>query len=265
MILHHTLIWVNFQCNFAIFFHFPTRNRCISTAVAMCGRISSHFLLGKAIRSHFGFNMNRVYHTALAIVPANHDVACWTRLQEIRHRLQDKGYYRWPPHINLFYPFIDSCDFQAILPQIAHGLKDLTPFQVHLDEFGTFGGRDRGVCFLSPQPDSQIGAIYSSIQLILQETSSKPFHPHMTVTHCANGNEARDIAARESETWEPLSFLVDAVYVLQRDGLDGQYFVAAKLPFGSSVVEEGPMTFDHMPTEQEDWIKERGGRRNRKK
>jgi 2'-5' RNA ligase len=212
--------------------------------------------------------MNRVYHTALAIVPANHDVTCWHRLQEIRHRLQDKGFYRWPPHINLFYPFIDTCDFQTILPQIAHELKDCTPFEVELNQFGTFGGRDRGVCFLSPQSEShhQIGAIYSLIQRVLQDTNSKPFHPHMTVRHCESGNEAREIASQESETWEPLSFLVDSLYVLQRDGPDGQYFVAAKIPLGSSIVEQEHATFDHMPTEQEDWIKEkRGGRRIRKK
>lgn len=210
--------------------------------------------------------MNRSYHTALALVPPNDDVECWKRLQEIRYRLQDKGYYRWPPHINLFYPFIDTCDFQTILPQIAHELREISPFQVHLDGFGTFGGRDRGVCFLAPQPEREVCAIHSVIKPVLQATSSKRFHPHMTVTHCESGNEAQEIASKESEAWEPLSFLVDAVYVLQREGLDGQYFVAARLPLGQSVVEEQAMTFDHMPTEQEDWIKDkRGSRRDRKK
>lgn len=208
--------------------------------------------------------MNRVYHTALAIVPPNQDVTCWRRLQEIRHRLQDKGYYRWPPHINLFYPFLDPGDFPTILPQIAEEMKKLTPFHVHLDGFGTFGGRDRGVCFLEPQPERDISAIYQSIQHVLHDTSTKPFHPHLTVRHCENGNEAKEIAQREGESWESLTFYVDSVYVLQRDGPDGQYYVAARIPLGGNELEYGPMTFDNMPTEQEDWVREkRGGRKNR--
>lgn len=211
--------------------------------------------------------MNRVYHTALAIVPPNQDVHCWRRLQDLRYRLQDKGYYRWPPHINLFYPFVDSSDFSTVIPLIENEMKKFTPFHVHLDGFGTFGGKDRGVCFLAPQPEREICSIYSSIQSVINDTSTKPFHPHLTVTHCENGNEAKDIARREGESWESLSFYVDSIYVLQRDGNDGQYYVAARIPFGGGELELGPMTFDHMATEQEDWIKEKrgGGRRNNRK
>jgi 2'-5' RNA ligase len=210
--------------------------------------------------------MNRVYHTALAIVPPNEDAASWIRLQEIRYRLQDKGYFRWPPHINLCYPFIDSTDFQAILPQIANELRDVSPFEVQLDGFGTFGGKDRGVCFLAPQPEHQISVIHSAIQRVLQETTTKAFRPHLTVKHCVSGFNARFVAATESQSWESLSFLVDAVYVLQRDGPNGQYYIAAKIPLGRSVVEEGPATFDHMPSEEPDWVRDqRGGGRKRKK
>jgi 2'-5' RNA ligase len=210
--------------------------------------------------------MNRVHHTALAIVPPNEDTACWIRLQEIRDRLHDKGYFRWPPHINLSYPFIDSSEFGTILPQIANELQNISPFQVHLDGFDTFGGKDRGVCYLAPQPIDQLTAIHSSITRILQETTTKPFRPHLTVKHCVSGYQARFTAAQESRSWESLSFLVDAVYVLQRDGFDGQFYIAAKIPLGDSMVEDGPRTFDHMPAEEPDWVKDErdAGRRQRK-
>ena len=34
-----------------------------------------------------------------------------------RQELQDKGFYRWPPHINLLYPFVPERHFiEATLP-----------------------------------------------------------------------------------------------------------------------------------------------------
>lgn len=213
--------------------------------------------------------MNRVYHTALAIVPPNSNIDCWSKLQEIRYKLHDKGYYRWPPHINLIYPFVDVCDFSSVLPRIAEELKDFTPFEVNLNEFGTFGGRDKGVCYLSPEPSDVLVSIHSSIQRALEESSSKKFQPHLTVTHCENGREATSIASVESETWQGTSFLVDAVYVLKRDGPDGQYYAVARIPLGGNIVEEETIMFSGMPTEQEDWVKDQrkaqGRNRNKNK
>lgn len=209
--------------------------------------------------------MNRVYHTALAIVPPNCDNICWSKLQEIRYRLHDKGYFRWPPHINLIYPFVDTCHFSSILPKIAEELKDFSPFEVTLNEFGTFGGKDKGVCYLAPQPQDTLVSIHSSIQRALEESSSKRFQPHLTVTHCESGREATSMASVESETWEGTSFLVDAVYVLQRDGADGQYYAVARIPLGSNTVEEEIIMFSGMPTEQEDWVKDERKKNNRRK
>ena len=50
------------------------------------------------------------HSSTVAIVPPE---ALWPPIQRARRALRDKGLYRWPPHINLLYPFLPTDDFAA--------------------------------------------------------------------------------------------------------------------------------------------------------
>ena len=50
------------------------------------------------------------HSSTVALVPPE---SVWAPLQQARLNLRDKGLYRWPPHLNLLYPFVPPCDFAA--------------------------------------------------------------------------------------------------------------------------------------------------------
>eukprot|EP00965_Chrysotila_dentata_P084517 2790304-Pleurochrysis_carterae.AAC.2 len=60
--------------------------------------------------------------------------------QAMRASLHDKGLYRWPPHINLLYPFLQHSFAECALNEFAPVLAQLSPFQITLDSLGIFGG-----------------------------------------------------------------------------------------------------------------------------
>ena len=55
------------------------------------------------------------------------------QVQDVRI-FNDKGFVRWPPHINLLYPFIaDTADNFAKAAEVLAGtLRSIAPFQVSL-------------------------------------------------------------------------------------------------------------------------------------
>jgi len=239
-----------------------------------------------------------VHHATVALVPPSTPadrVAVWERLQGTRFLLKDRGYYRWPPHINLLYPYLDPASdvHGEVLPALAAAAASVSPFRVTLKTLGTFGGHTRGVLWLDPEVVATAGdegcdAIYTLQAKLLAALPSAPgrpplppqltrFRPHMTLCHFsslaaadrAGSDLAGDFAA------SPVSFEVAEAYVMARRGDGGQFHVVARLPLGGggngmeggspSPLEEaastdgpkaGLLRFPFMPLEEAAWVKE---------
>ena len=207
----------------------------------------------------------------------------WNKISEMRRQLKDPGYYRWPPHVNLLYPFLkldDNHDDQQhdnnrnsisyIVKHIETAIQDVPPFLIELHDFGTFGGKHRGVLWLRPNSkriddddDDDDDTIQEDAQY---ETSTAPLHhlqaslekafpmcrdqsqkgekgvfvPHMTISHFECLDDALT-AQKELESSFPnrddyLNFVLDRIYLLERKGDNGQFLRVADIAVGTRKV-----------------------------
>jgi 2'-5' RNA ligase len=139
-------------------------------------------------------NFNKVHHTAVAIIPPPGLV--YDKLMETRRRLGDEDYHKWPPHINLLYPFVERASFKSVIPILQEGLKDVEPFELILSDLGVFGsishrGIFRGVLWVDPivrdRPDS-LAFLESKLELAMpicreQRLKYGEYRPHMTLSN----------------------------------------------------------------------------------
>lgn len=233
----------------------------------------------------------KVHTVTVCVTPPPENVHVWQALSEMRFQLKDPGYYRWPPHLNLLYPFLellhssndadtdgeseirseDNLTLSDIVEQLESAVKNLVPFSVRLNEFGTFGGKRRGVLWLHPdscgalpqekcedknEPDeksSSLMRLQTSLEKafpMCQDQSQKGggFTPHMTVSHFPNLDEALhakgimeasslfvDTSRKGTDNNSAcLEFVVDRVYLLQRKGDEGQFLRVAEIPLGAA-------------------------------
>ncbi|KAG7350505.1 2'-5' RNA ligase superfamily-domain containing protein [Nitzschia inconspicua] len=220
-------------------------------------------------------NPKKLHTVTVCMVPPPENVHVWETVSQLRHQLRDPGFFRWPPHVNLLYPFLqldreaswEGKDSEWTLDDIVQRLEAATatvpPFHVHLNRFGTFGATNRGVLWLHPDSTPvvvgecvDVASTARSPPLIaLQDSLENAFPmcrdqsqkgeqgrfvPHMTVSHFLSRDEA--LKAQEtvqhildSSSSSDLIFLMDRIYLLERTGDDGQFLRVAEIALGTSV------------------------------
>lgn len=242
----------------------------------------------QSINEYFNLPSRKSHCHTICLVPPPSATRAWEQLMAVRKECKDPGYYRWPPHANIVYPFIEpiydkdskeSKDEQRtkfrneIAIQLSKAASKVEPFDVTIDEFGTFGGKQRGVLWGYPRSESIISdeakdeepliALHSILEehfpMCKDQRKGGEYHPHMTVSHYANNDDALAAKEKVMANWETLSFHIPEVYLLERKGDDGQFKIAATIPLGakeSSKVEfhNPPKPFPAMPETEEDWV-----------
>jgi 2'-5' RNA ligase len=244
-------------------------------------------------------NPRKYHHMTVCLVPPESATLVWERVTQLRVDLRDPGLYRWPPHANLLYPFVDPFFFNdaqeeglqqqqqtkqmlintTIMDRLQTACQQIQPFTVRLNQFGTFGGAKRGVLWLHPDSNEQsdINTTSTSCREPLVELQEQlqrqfpfcseqqkggSFSPHMTLSHLPNLQQATE---RIPKDWEPLEFKVDCIYLLYRQGDDGQFLRVADIPLGTSsnssdqqqyLVHNPPKRFCHMPLQEDDWVRQ---------
>jgi 2'-5' RNA ligase len=253
-------------------------------------------------RNQFTFPSRKSHCLTICLVPPPSATNAWERLTDARKECKDPGFYRWPPHANLLYPFLEpSFDKESSKSkdeQLSEYRKQLSksltsvaaqckPFDVEMNALGTFGGNSRGVLWaypiseysLSGNNDSYDEEPLITLQKILEEhfpmctdqRKQGTFTPHITLSHYGNINDALEAKGRMESKWEPISFHVKEIYLLERKGEDGQFKVLAKIPLGlegGDVVNfyDEPSAFPGMPDHEEEWVRnERMTMKNRRK
>jgi len=252
---------------------------------------------------YFNSSSSRKSHCyTICMVPPSSATQAWEELTAIRKQCRDPGFYRWPPHANILYPFLEpkydneseeSKDAQRttfrneMAIQLSKAAERCEPFDVTIDTFGTFGGKQRGVLWAYPRSeyiqstttnnnDKELEPLHhlhhvleEQFPMCKDQRKGGEFNPHMTISHYVNNDAA--LAAKEEieSNWKPLSFHVPEIYLLERKGDDGQFKIAATIPLGkgsNTIYHEQALPFPAMPKEEEEWVyNERMEMKNRRK
>lgn len=235
------------------------------------------------------------HHFTVCLVPppdggkknsSEEEEVVWDTITEFRRQLRDPGFYRWPPHANLLYPFVDPYVPQqdankkhreepqqqlneTVVSLLQSACQKVEPFTVKLKQLGTFGGKQRGVLWMNPEADE--------IQLLFQHLieafpyckgkNQQPFVPHITLSHFVDleaAVAAKDQIERQMEG-KSLSFVLNEIYILGRNGDDGQFQKVATVSLGKNNYvqrhikgegSDGMLSFQGMPACEEDWVRE---------
>jgi 2'-5' RNA ligase len=260
-------------------------------------------IIGHSSTQQFTFPSRKSHCLTICLVPPPTATTAWERLTDVRRELEDPGFFRWPPHANLLYPFLvpifdiksekskeeQNSEFRKQLSiSLTSVAAQCKPFDVEIDTFGTFGGESRGVLWAHPKSrySATAGADYDSDEEPLVTLQTKlekhfptctdqrkqgSFTPHITLSHYANITDALEAKEQVESKWESTSFSVPEIYLLERNGDEGQFKILAKIPLGLEESDEvnlfdEPLAFPAMPVNEEEWVyNERMAMKNRRK
>ncbi|KXS11968.1 hypothetical protein M427DRAFT_137544 [Gonapodya prolifera JEL478] len=177
--------------------------------------------------------------TALVAIPPSHS---WAPIQAIRMG-RDKSYRRWPPHVNILYPFVPRSEFASAATTARDALAQFQPFTVTLNTISSFQHARTATLFLDSAPSDLSSTPLKQINSLLlphfphcSDLSSRSdfgFRPHLSlgqVTLPGTQRKARETVERAeeefSQLWESghakgsLEWLVDRVYLIARHESD---------------------------------------------
>jgi len=98
-------------------------------------------------------------------------------------RLYDSAQKRWPPHINIVFPFVPLTDFPSIKTKLEEAFKiyEITSFVIHLDTISYFKQNDKITVHAKPKFCPELGKMYDVICSTLNIEKIRDFVPHMTL------------------------------------------------------------------------------------
>ena len=116
------------------------------------------------------------------------------QIDSIREKFDSK-YERWPPHINLLYPFYDNIDLiptsedqiGSVIGDILQVTSRLSPFECNLNKIGTFDKNK--IVYLEPSDEStkeNMRNVFKKLKSLfndknMQSNWADSFNPHFTI------------------------------------------------------------------------------------
>jgi 2'-5' RNA ligase len=230
--------------------------------------------------NYFNTSVQVSHCMTICLVPPPSATKAWEQLMMVRRECKDPGYYRWPPHVNILYPFIEPITTKdsnkeicqekfrkEIAIHLTKAARKCEPFDVSIDSFGTFGNKQQGVLWAYPMSKNNIndeeplitlhGLLEEQFPICIDKRKDEGFHPHMTISHYPSNTDALSAMDEKLSDWESVSFRVNEIYLLERKGDDGQFKIAAMIGLGSMseiVFHDPPKAFPCMPEVEEEWV-----------
>lgn len=171
--------------------------------------------------------------TALALIP---DSKAWPAIQSLRHAY-DRQIDKWPPHMNVFYPFVPEHEFPNVLPGLAAALASSARLKLHFRRMGNFGG----TVYLAPEceEDPDLRKFHAACKGAFEALPEKhdSFQPHLTIGQFKGAKGADAFIAQHGQV--DLEADVSHVYLLARDDMKSPFRTAFRVQLGGGVWEAG--------------------------
>ncbi|KAL3440947.1 hypothetical protein BJX65DRAFT_289533 [Aspergillus insuetus] len=170
------------------------------------------------------------HETALCIIPPPHLVSDIERLRA----LYDKAHGRWPPHINLIYPFVDVDNLTEATEIIQSVLRrrkqdSPSPLRVILDKTGFFAHKRHSTIYRTDSGDHESGsglkeliALRKGIFDAFEYTPSQESTLHLTIGQSVADDEAsRQFLLGKAALLSTFEWDVGDLVVLVRERVQG--------------------------------------------
>jgi len=144
------------------------------------------------------------------------------KVQDFR-KIHDRQFRRWPPHINILYPFVAKKYYKEALPLIKKALIGIKPFEITFKEIRYFEHKSkRCTLYLAPNPKEKMKELYSRLLKVFpfcnhQSSFKGGFTPHLSIGQAQNKIEAEKLLEEAKNELCPISFFVKSVYILSRN------------------------------------------------
>ncbi|OLN95647.1 Nuclear poly(A) polymerase 1 [Colletotrichum chlorophyti] len=138
------------------------------------------------------------HDTALCLIPPKEQ---WPSIDRLRFD-NDKSYSKWPPHVNLLYPFIKSTSATALheaCDTIVSCVRDRidkskpATIPICLDSPDYFQHKHGSTLFLCDRDDdrsSRLASLRASILTAIGQTRPQPYRMHMTIAQCEDATHS---------------------------------------------------------------------------
>lgn len=179
----------------------------------------------------------KAHTSALAVCPPEQ---VWGFVQALR-RKYDRAFERWPPHLNLLYPFVREEELGGVPARLAAALARVEPFDVTLAGVSVFEHKRSATVWLAPRDEDQarLRELHAALLRELPDCDDTVreglLTPHLTVAKVSSGNAPKVRAEAEAAlaaAGPPPTFRVDHVDILVR-GAHTPFRVLYRVPLGS--------------------------------
>lgn len=203
----------------------PTRAACFGNAH---GIASDHEGLALDLEAPGALDVAPDVHTALAILPPERFRPAIDALR----RLHDPAFPRWPPHVNLLYPFVPPDRVDEAVEVASRALAGARTFSLSLAHFDVFEHASSATVIVRPTGD--LSALHAALAARFPGLAARDeLVPHLTLAKCRTRHEAVTLAATFAQDWTAPVFDVRELAVLVR-GADGPFAVHARVPLGGA-------------------------------
>lgn len=180
----------------------------------------------------------KTYTSALAWIPA--EPAVWAQVQALRAK-HDRQFHRWPPHVNVLYPFVPEEQFEEVAAQLAAAFASIQPAEIRLAEVHHFQHGQNCTAWLKPEDDENVlvRAHHAGVGVLPHcndlSASFGDFVPHLSIGQFRN-KRAVEVFTQKLN-WSEQASSCDHLCLISRESKEAPFVIKYIVHLGTGKFE----------------------------